>query len=395
MAEPSSSDDDALHAAYQLLQARGLYATAKQLLEESSRADKFLGGDSGSTRAQKRKAAPGNASPQRKRPVVAPEETSPSSWLPPATEANDDPLELHSRFAALPDSFTFEYAGLEAFFAGLEGLIGSPSPDVLAAQTREHSSDAKFSSHNVRSTSPRCEWAYVLHGRAGDADGRERDSCGRDGWRLSNFVAHPNSRRAGLLLEEVAGLRAYTGPLYIHYNARTLRRRVRGAFVTTLHAINSGILKLSRHTKAATVYRGVAGGVLPEAFWRVNAHGVRGGVERGFMSCTTDRAVALEVPSRPHATRRRQPVPLCSPCRADPPRARFAVHARAGGGRCGRRRRAAAARQDALRDTNGHDRPRRRHLVPQPIPGRVRVPLRPSHRARGGGRAACRAAALG
>ena len=80
--------------------------------------------------------------------------------------------------------------------------------------------------------------------------------------------------------------------MYVHYN-RTLRDRTKGAYVTTLHAINSGIIKLSKQTKACTVYRGVAGGVLPDQFWTPNDHGVMGGIELGFMSTTTNREVAL------------------------------------------------------------------------------------------------------
>ena len=63
-------------------------------------------------------------------------------------------------------------------------------------------------------------------------------------------------------------------------------------YVTTIHAINSGILKLSRMQRACTVWRGVHGGVLPEQFWTENEHGVMGGVERAFMSTTTSRDVA-------------------------------------------------------------------------------------------------------
>ena len=85
--------------------------------------------------------------------------------------------------------------------------------------------------------------------------------------------------------------------MYVLYNG-TLRDRTKEpppppAYVTTLHAINSGIIKLSKQTKACTVYRGVAGGVLPEQFWTPNEHGVMGGIELGFMSTTTERDVAL------------------------------------------------------------------------------------------------------
>ena len=81
--------------------------------------------------------------------------------------------------------------------------------------------------------------------------------------------------------------------MYVHYNS-TLRNGTKGEYVTTLHAINSGIIKLSKQTKACTVYRGVAGGVLPEQFWTPNEHGVMGGIELGFMSTTTEREVALK-----------------------------------------------------------------------------------------------------
>lgn len=53
---------------------------------------------------------------------------------------------------------------------------------------------------------------------------------------------------------------------------------VRGRYTTTMHAINSAILKLSKLTAATVVYRGISGGRL-EADFRES-----GGVEIGFMS---------------------------------------------------------------------------------------------------------------
>ena len=52
------------------------------------------------------------------------------------------------------------------------------------------------------------------------------------------------------------------------------------------------IVKVSKLTRATKVFRGVAGGVLPESFWEDNKQGVRGGVESAFMSTTFDRAVS-------------------------------------------------------------------------------------------------------
>ena len=48
-------------------------------------------------------------------------------------------------------------------------------------------------------------------------------------------------------------------------------------YTTTLHAINSAILKLSKLTVAAKVYRGVSGGVMPESCRTRNRFEVKGG----------------------------------------------------------------------------------------------------------------------
>jgi hypothetical protein len=64
-------------------------------------------------------------------------------------------------------------------------------------------------------------------------------------------------------------------------------------YTTTLHAINSTIIKLCKLTKAIKIYRGIAGMKLPDEFWTPNTFGVRGGVEQAFMSTTTERAVAM------------------------------------------------------------------------------------------------------
>ena len=61
-------------------------------------------------------------------------------------------------------------------------------------------------------------------------------------------------------------------------------------YVTTLHCINSAIVKLGRLSKPRTVYRGLSGSVLPPQFWKGTGNG---GVEFAFMSTTADRAVAM------------------------------------------------------------------------------------------------------
>ena len=63
-------------------------------------------------------------------------------------------------------------------------------------------------------------------------------------------------------------------------------------YTTTIHVINGAVLKLSKLSEAATVYRGISGGQLPLAFIRKNDDGIKGGVEVGFMSTSTERHVA-------------------------------------------------------------------------------------------------------
>ena len=65
-------------------------------------------------------------------------------------------------------------------------------------------------------------------------------------------------------------------------------------YVTSLHVINSCIVKGSKLTKADRVYRGFGSGVLPSTFWEPNEFGVKGGVEAAFMSTTTDKRVAMQ-----------------------------------------------------------------------------------------------------
>ena len=106
---------------------------------------------------------------------------------------------------------------------------------------------------------------------------------------------------------EFFGARLYTGPLFEKYCA--VLRGIPGfsAFLTnkyhelcmgnrycsTIHAINDAFIKMSRVTKAENLYRGVGGFRLPDTFLTPDAWNVRGGVEFGFMSATTDREVAV------------------------------------------------------------------------------------------------------
>ena len=84
---------------------------------------------------------------------------------------------------------------------------------------------------------------------------------------------------------------------FVQYAAKTLDYAQAlgklNKYTTTLHGINSAIIKLGKLTKATKVYRGISGRVLPEQFWEANQFGVRGGVESAFMSTTLQREVAM------------------------------------------------------------------------------------------------------
>jgi len=155
------------------------------------------------------------------------------------------------------------------------------------------------------------------------------DDTKHRGMLLKDFYDLEEIRRAQLIIPEVAAIRCYTGPMYVPYNAvlRGVNSKVEylqkalvklcceaetetefeattitfetakakaNLYTTTLHAINSGVIKLSKLTVAEPVYRGLAGGVLPfEQFWKKNDFGVMGGVDPSFMSTSLHREVAL------------------------------------------------------------------------------------------------------
>ena len=65
-------------------------------------------------------------------------------------------------------------------------------------------------------------------------------------------------------------------------------------FMTTIHVLNSLILKLSRVQAAEKVYCGLNEGVLPDQFWEVNKQGIQGGIELGFMSASLDKKMGIK-----------------------------------------------------------------------------------------------------
>ena len=165
-------------------------------------------------------------------------------------------------------------------------------------------------------------------------------------------------------------MRLYTGPMYVWYNVRVLRKGLKGQFVTTIHCISSAIVKMAKLQKTATVYRGVSGGVLPESFFTPDANGSVGGVEAAFMSTSTNREVRSPRPYLPwwHARH-----PLLTPLGAT-------RHVAGGNGvRPPLRPRWRGPTLYALPHPYGDDRPRRRRRVRLAIPRGEGDPLCAAH----------------
>ena len=107
--------------------------------------------------------------------------------------------------------------------------------------------------------------------------------------------------------DEFIALRLYTGPMFEKYCAVLRGVPPGSAFLTrkfqklclgntypaTIYALDDALSKLSKISRAEKVYRGVAGLRRTDEFLTRDEFGVRGGVEFGFLSATTDRSVAL------------------------------------------------------------------------------------------------------
>ena len=166
---------------------------------------------------------------------------------------------------------------------------------------------------------------------------------GRNGEPLEFYIAKMAEKNAQLeakglapmMVEELIVVRLYSGPMYPKYNgvlrfstgkesytAAELARGLGPSFLqkqcetdymlgvweataegglrfdsfnrytTTIHALNSAIIKLSPLSTAAPVFRGISGASLPKQLLEADADNVCGGVEPGFTSTTTKREVA-------------------------------------------------------------------------------------------------------
>jgi len=197
------------------------------------------------------------------------------------------------------------FGELRDFHEGIAGKIGLPAPRLWEGMEAEHcrrkGCDTSFSPGNYdTTTTPEAEWLVATDAKEG-----ERVSVG--GRRVVSFeelMEHETVKKAGLRKEEVVALKLYTGPMFCLYNAvlrdfpaSTVELLHGNTYTTTIYCIVSGIIKLSNVMKLPenrTVYRGLGGLELPEAFVKTDEHGVRGGVEFAMMSTTLERRVAVQ-----------------------------------------------------------------------------------------------------
>eukprot|EP00326_Haptolina_ericina_P037582 CAMPEP_0181244632 /NCGR_PEP_ID=MMETSP1096-20121128/42969_1 /TAXON_ID=156174 ORGANISM="Chrysochromulina ericina, Strain CCMP281" /NCGR_SAMPLE_ID=MMETSP1096 /ASSEMBLY_ACC=CAM_ASM_000453 /LENGTH=823 /DNA_ID=CAMNT_0023341205 /DNA_START=27 /DNA_END=2496 /DNA_ORIENTATION=- len=233
--------------------------------------------------------------------------------------------------------FEMAYGALALFYGGLESLIGPPQMidgSLIKSMEQEHSvrpdSHLKFTSSNGMSSTSRDEWEVAYEPvpekvypervnfptRGASRVVPQRDPDHGAGARHGQREPPPEKEgHALMIIEELVGGRLYTGPLYHKYN-HVLRAKSGNPFIgdmyrkmckdnlypTTIHAINSLIIKLSKLTIAQCVYRGFCYAKLPDSFWTRNTEGIRCGIEYGFSSTTTERSVAVHYGTGPAGT---------------------------------------------------------------------------------------------
>lgn len=237
---------------------------------------------------------------------------------------------LNTKFAAEGGNFELAYGPLHAFTGGLDSLVGMPDPRVFEEMEKEHcrsvDSNETWTTDNYGiSTTPKIEWFFVVSPEKGklemDIPAYPKETKNmhflRSPQELSEFdevrddinskLKAKNEKTIGK--EEFVAARLYTGPMFEKYNAsirggstqlkqadfmkNIFSKLCKGnRFSTTIQAVNSSLIKLSKLTHVQKVYRGVSGGYLPDAFWTPDKEGACGAVEYGFMSTTTKREVA-------------------------------------------------------------------------------------------------------
>jgi hypothetical protein len=134
-----------------------------------------------------------------------------------------------------------------------------PNPNVHVAIHHEHvysaDSSEPFLLNDVYYT-PAEEYEFVTNPKPFKFYPAMGGENGRVFQELNFYLSHPNVKLCSLQAEEIIALRLYTGPMFWKYNAvlrkfpKDVVEGLRGnGYTTTIHAIVSGIVKLSQIMK--------------------------------------------------------------------------------------------------------------------------------------------------
>ena len=249
-----------------------------------------------------------------------------------------DPKAIHDSIKISQENVRqLAYATSDVYFRGLGKIVGRAGTDagnneeLMRLCRNEHcnmiDSSCTFEPPNfVIPTSSRVEWFAVADPENGlkylglkdwPKEARASSSGGRkllppkafqESWDAMNEKL-TEIGESPLAMSGFVCLRLYTGPMYFKYNNVLRGVSVPGLkapleelfmklcqgnkYTNTLHCIAANINKLSRVAEATTVYR-APGGVLPKTFWDSDKHGIRGGVELGFMSTSRSMHAAMD-----------------------------------------------------------------------------------------------------
>ena len=259
--------------------------------------------------------------------------------------------ELNEKFESEEGNFQLAFGSLESFYGGLEAMLGPPlmvQGRLDTSMKQEHTgcrdSKVEFTSSNRVTTTSETEWE-VVEAPQPAKDYPDRATFARSDPRrrrpqaieeLLPKMEEQNQRLAAIhqspmVKEELLAARLYSGPMcigaapvprigpdtlssvacslcafrYHKYNLvlrsfsgvadirKQFERDCKGnLYPTTIHGINSAVIKLSKLQVACPVYRGSTRAVLPPQFWKKDEFGLSGGVEFGFTSTTVERAQA-------------------------------------------------------------------------------------------------------
>ena len=245
------------------------------------------------------------------------------------------------------------YGGLEGVIGSPTFLDGSLLKQAEREHCGLKDAELPFDTSNgIQGTTSAREWEFVVSPktdgaeeyteRGGDFREKNPEWCRKaiplafyeEKMRAKNEELK-NSGQTELILEELVAGRLYSGPMYEKYNAvlrfsaaknpdgsvkvayssvdevpflqkkcgslnlgvwtRTdsgVRWEWHNKYATTIHAINSVVVKCSRLTVVKPLYRGWTGATLPKSFFEQDKMGVKGGIEYGFSSTTTEREQA-------------------------------------------------------------------------------------------------------